>query len=34
MAEVAEVQTKGFGMTAAVTVLEHYYRKSSKGILQ
>jgi len=34
MAGVAQVKTQGFGMTAAITVLEHYYSKSSNGISQ
>jgi hypothetical protein len=34
MAGVAQVKTHGFGMTAAITVLEHYYSKSNKGISQ
>jgi hypothetical protein len=34
MAGVTQVKTQGFGMTAAITVLEHYYSKSSNGISQ
>ena len=34
MAGVAQVKVQGFGMTAAITMLEHYCSKSNKGISQ